>query len=243
MTQFRIGTAGWSVAAAQSSAFPAEGSALERYAARFACAEINSSFHRSHRAATWQRWAASVPDSFRFSAKLAKEITHKRKLADCSELVAAAVGEMAALGEKLHIVLVQLPPSLAFEAALADAFLETLRRRWTGRIALEPRHPSWIEPEAEALLESFEVARVAADPARCPAAALPGGWKGLLYWRLHGSPAVYRSSYDDGRLEAYAEALAAGRGPGSEAWCIFDNTASSAAIGDALKLHALLEGA
>ena len=73
-------------------------------------------------------------------------------------------------------------------------------------------------------------------PALVPAAAEPGGWRGLAYYRLHGSPATYRSSYDDGRLEAYARRLAGGTAP---AWCIFDNTASSAATSDALKLKAL----
>ena len=239
MTGLRIGTAGWSIATDCTSAFPAEGSALERYAARFACAEINSSFHRSHRAATWERWAASVPDDFLFSAKLAKEITHKRKLVDCGELVAAALGEMRTLGAKLHVVLVQLPPSLAFDVALADGFFSAMRSHWPGRLACEPRHASWFEAEADALLSGFEAARVAADPARVPEAAVPGGWRDFAYWRLHGSPVPYRSSYDDGRIEAYAESMAAERAAGREVWAIFDNTASGAATGDALKLQSL----
>ena len=234
---FRIGTAGWTIPARASDAFPVEGSSLERYASRFDCAEINSSFHRSHRPDTWRRWAGSVPDGFRFSAKLPKEITHKRRLADCSEPLAAALGEMAELGAGLEILLVQLPPSLAFEPAVAKSFFTALRARWDRHIACEPRHPSWFEDEPDALLGRLRVARVAADPAKVPAAAEPGGWRGLDYYRLHGSPAVYRSSYDDGRLESCAKHLAAGDGP---TWCIFDNTASGAATGDALKLKELL---
>jgi uncharacterized protein YecE (DUF72 family) len=237
MAEPLIGTAGWTVAAAVAEAFPPEGTSLERYAARFPCAEINSSFHRSHRASTWERWAQSVPDGFRFSAKLSKEITHKRKLADCAELLGAAVTEMERLGEKLAIVLVQLPPSLAFDAGVAGPFLDLLRKRWGRGIALEPRHPSWFEDEVDARLDALRIARVAADPARVPRAAEPGGWRGLSYWRLHGSPVLYRSSYDDGRLEPLAAALAAQPG---DSWCIFDNTASSAALGDALKLRSLL---
>jgi uncharacterized protein YecE (DUF72 family) len=234
----RIGTAGWTIPARDCERFPSEGSSLERYSARFACAEINSSFHRSHRPDTWRRWALSVPDHFRFSAKLPKEITHKRRLAGCSELVAAALEEMGQLGDKLAILLVQLPPSLAFEGDVASGFFAALRERWDRGIACEPRHASWFEQvEAEALLREFEIARVAADPARVPAAAEPGGWPGLAYYRLHGSPVAYRSSYDDGRLEAYAAAMAGAQG---RAWCIFDNTASGAATGDALKLEELL---
>ncbi|HEX8061784.1 MAG TPA: DUF72 domain-containing protein [Allosphingosinicella sp.] len=236
MARTRIGTAGWTIPTASADGFPGEGSSLERYSARFDCAEINSSFHRSHRPDTWRRWASSVPNGFRFSAKLPKEITHNRRLVDCAEPLAAALAEMAGLGDRLEILLVQLPPSLAFEPASAESFLAGLRSRWDRQIAFEPRHPSWFEPAVDALLEDRQIARVAADPAKVPAAADPGGWLGLAYYRLHGSPVMYRSSYDDGRLETYASRLD-GAVP---AWCIFDNTASSAATADALKLQRLL---
>jgi uncharacterized protein YecE (DUF72 family) len=238
----RIGTAGWSIATGSADAFPAEGSSLERYAARFRCAEINSTFHRSHRPSTFERWAASTPEDFRFSAKLPKTITHGQKLVDCRDLLHAYLGEVAGLGERLTIHLVQLPPSLQFDAVVAGSFFETLKARSGLSIACEPRHASWFEDEASMLLEEFGVARVAADPARVPAAAEPGGWGGLVYLRLHGSPTIYRSSYDDGRLEAYAEQIKAARRH-ADVWCIFDNTASSAATGDALALSLLMEEA
>lgn len=239
MAELRVGTAGWTVPAAVAGAFPTEGTSLERYAAKFRCAEINSSFHRSHRPETWERWAASVPQDFRFSAKLSKEITHKRKLVECEHLLDSALEEMLLLGGKLEIVLVQLPPSLAFDVALASAFFGAMRERWEGGLVCEPRHSSWFEDEPDQLLTRLHIARVAADPAKVEAAARPGGWSGLRYYRLHGSPVPYRSSYDDGRLEAYAAEIGGSNAP---TWCIFDNTASSAAGGDALKLQALLGG-
>ncbi|MEA3048546.1 MAG: hypothetical protein QOG84_382 [Sphingomonadales bacterium] len=139
----RIGTAGWSLPRRQADAFPAEGGSLERYAGRFDCAEINSSFHRSHRSETWDRWARSVPDDFLFSAKLSKEVTHRRKLIDCAEPLAASIAEMRRLGDRLGVVLVQLPPSLAFDREVAGRFFDLLRGHWTGAVACEPRHPSW----------------------------------------------------------------------------------------------------
>jgi uncharacterized protein YecE (DUF72 family) len=68
------------------------------------------------------------------------------------------------------------------------------------------------------------------------AAAEPGGWPGLRYWRLHGSPVMYRSSYAD-RIQTYATLV---REAAGDCWCIFDNTASNAATGDALALRAAL---
>lgn len=233
-----IGTAGWSIPMADRDRFPEEGSALERYAARFAGAEINSSFHRPHRRSTWERWGASVPEAFRFSVKLPKTITHKHKLVDCAELLQAHLAEAGALGPKLAVHLVQLPPSLAFDVAVAAAFFRMLGEATPAAVACEPRHPSWFEPAADALLRDRRVARVAADPARVEAAARPGGWGGLAYFRLHGSPVMYRSSYEEARLHDYARAIRAAGA--DESWCIFDNTAGSAATGNALALKRLL---
>jgi len=230
----RIGTAGWSIAKDCANAFPAVGTGLQRYSANFRCAEINSSFHRPHRASTWQKWRDSVPDDFRFSAKLPKTITHERRLVDCADLLPDFLEQVAVLGEKLAILLIQLPPSLACDHAVARSFFADLASRTPARLACEPRHPSWFERGADFLLAELHVARVAADPARVPAAAEPGGWSGLAYWRLHGSPVIYRSSYAN-CIDQYAEAIAASAA--LERWCIFDNTASSAATSDALAMQ------
>lgn len=236
LTTAIIGTAGPGIDRGRAHLFPAEGTSLQRYAARFSGVEINSSFHRPHRTSTWQRWADQVPRAFRFSAKLPKTITHQQRLADCEALLAAFLGEAACLGPKLAVLLVQLPPSLAFDAALARSFFALLKGSSQAAIACEPRHPSWFEPEASALLQSLEVARVAADPARVADAALPGGGNGLSYYRLHGSPVTYRSCYEDDRLGAYAQRIRADLAAGRQVWCMFDNTASSHATGNALDL-------
>jgi len=72
----RIGTAGWSISREAAAAFPGEGRHLERYGRVLGCAEINSSFHRSHRVEVYQRWAAQTPPGFRFSVKLPRSISH-----------------------------------------------------------------------------------------------------------------------------------------------------------------------
>lgn len=231
----RIGTAGWSIARADADRFPLQGSGLERYAAVFGAVEINSSFHRPHRVSTWERWRDSVPPLFRFAVKVPKTITHEARLADCEEALATFVGETGALGDKLAVLLVQLPPKLAFDQQVAARFFEMLGRMSPARVACEPRHASWFTGEVDTLLETLRVARVAADPARHAGAGAPGGWRGLSYWRLHGSPVIYRSSYAD-RIAGYADALRAEDEAGRETWCIFDNTASSAATSNALAL-------
>ena len=83
---------------------------------------------------------------------------------------------------------------------------------------------------------------MAADPARVPEAGEPGGWPGLVYYRLHGSPRMYYSDYSPAYLDALAASISAARGRGAPAWCIFDNTAAGAATPNALDLLERLEG-
>ncbi|MGK9234379.1 DUF72 domain-containing protein [Inquilinus limosus] len=234
-----IGTAGWSVPSRYADRFPAEGSHLQRYAQRLNAAEINTSFYRPHRRETYERWAASVPVDFRFAVKLPRTVTHEQRLKDCSELLDRFAGEVAGLGPKLGVLLVQLPPSLAFAAEVVEVFFAELRRRTDAPTACEPRHASWFGPEAEGLLRALRVARVAADPVRAPGAGEPGGWGGLVYYRLHGSPRIYYSDYDDSVLAGMRRRLQAHRAEGVPAWCIFDNTAAFAALGNALTVAGL----
>ncbi|WP_242151544.1 DUF72 domain-containing protein [Sphingomonas sp. BAUL-RG-20F-R05-02] len=240
-TRCRIGTAGWSIPKAAADAFPAGASHLERYAAVLPVAEINSSFHRPHRRATYVRWAASVPAAFRFSVKLPKEISHTRKLVDCIEPLDAFVEQAGGLGDKLAVVLVQLPPSLAFDPVVASTFFAMARQR-LGHVvgfACEPRHATWFAADADALLVEHRVARVATDPVLAPGGERPGGWPGLRYRRLHGTPRVYYSSYEADRLGELAKTLADEDDGAAPSWCIFDNTASGAATRDAVDLLAL----
>lgn len=196
-----IGTAGWSIAARYRDAFSDQGSHLERYAERFNAAKINSSFYRPHRRATYERWAASVPSAFRFSVKLPRSITHEHRLGGTEALIASFAEQSGGLGEKLGMILVQLPPSLIFDPAVADDFFKALDAATIAPIACEPRHPSWFSAEADGLLHKRRVARVAADPARVIGGELPGGTASFRYFRLHGSPVMYRSSYDEERLQ------------------------------------------
>jgi uncharacterized protein YecE (DUF72 family) len=234
----RVGTAGWAIPAPSRSDFPEQGSQLERYATRLHAAEINSSFHRPHRRTTYERWAASVPAGFRFAVKLPKTITHERRLVDIDDLLGRFGEEVAGLGDKRGPLLVQLPPSLVFDVAVAAAFFARAEDVLGGAFACEPRHASWFTLEADNFLVAHRIARVAADPARVPEAATPGGWRGLSYARWHGSPQMYRSDYDAPALAAHADVARAAPG---EQWTIYDNTSAGFALGNALNLARLLD--
>lgn len=236
----RLGCAGWSLPREQWPLFPQDGTHLHRYAQRLPACEINSSFYRPHRPATYLRWAQSVPEDFHFCVKLPKTISHERRLRDCAAELDAFLEQSRPLAERLGCLLLQLPPSLAYQPALATHFFEHLRARYRGPLAFEPRHASWLQ--AEPLLQHLEIARVAADPSPIAAGDLPGGWAGLRYYRLHGSPVIYRSAYGEAYLRTLASRLLEEARRGITQWCIFDNTAEGAALADALRLQALLPG-
>jgi uncharacterized protein YecE (DUF72 family) len=230
-----VGTAGWTLPRESVAKFTTDGTHLARYAQRFCAVEINSSFYKPHRPATYARWAASVPPDFRFAVKVPQEITHQRKLIGTAPPLARFLAEVSELKAHLGPLLVQLPPSLVFETPVARAFFACVRARFAGSVVCEPRHATWCCKEAEQLLADFQVARVAADPALVPQAAQPGGWMGLVYYRLHGSPRMYYSAYLEDALRARVQTLRETL-PSAPAWCIFDNTALGAALGDALSI-------
>lgn len=233
-----IGVAGWSLRKEHADLFPGAGSHLQRYASVFNAVEINSSFYKPHQRATYERWAASVPATFRFAVKIPKLLTHERRLENAGSDLARFLEEAGGLGQKLGCLLLQLPPSLEYDPRTVETFLRELRRGHAGHAVLEPRHPTWFTAAAEDRLAAHRVARVMADPLVDPRADQPGGWPGIVYFRLHGSPVIYHSSYDTSYLARLAARLKQAQRTCQATWCIFDNTARGAATINALSLVA-----
>ncbi|OGQ60157.1 MAG: hypothetical protein A3J24_11750 [Deltaproteobacteria bacterium RIFCSPLOWO2_02_FULL_53_8] len=232
-----IGCAGWNVPNAVAACFPAQGSHLERYASVLSAVEINTSFYRPHRSETYVRWRDSVPESFRFAVKMPRTITHHLRLKNVDDALQRFLAEAGNLQEKLGCLLVQLPPSLHYDAATAERFFDVLRAGTTAPVACEPRHVTWFGAEASALLARWQIARVIADPSIVENAQ-PATYEKIVYVRLHGSPVIYRSAYSGDYLDALAGSLAVHMRLGRTVWCIFDNTAEGAAVPNALSLAA-----
>jgi uncharacterized protein YecE (DUF72 family) len=228
----RVGCAGWSIPPRYAHEAATLGSHLQRYSQVFNCCEINSSFRRSHKPATWQRWAASVPGDFRFSVKLPRAITHDAKLKCGPELLTDFLQQVHYLDGKLGPLLVQTPPSLEFEIGTVKEFFALLRQHYGGDVVCEPRHSTWFVDRADECLRTFRVARAASDPACVPNAADPGGFPELAYFRLHGSPRPYYSRYP----QEFVKQVAGKLQKRPRVWCIFDNTAAGWAFENALQL-------
>ena len=234
-----VGTAGWSIPRLSAHRCPTAGTHLERYARLFRCAEINSSFYRPHAPATYAKWGASTPAEFLFAVKVPRLITHERELKRSRVPFEEFVAETASLEGHRGPLLVQLPPSLAFASRPVMTFFDMVRNCYEGPVVCEPRHPTWFTAGAHTVLKRYAVARVAADPPIVEQSRTPGGWDGLAYFRLHGSPRMYWSRYN----ASYISQLATVVGQISQSvdvWCVFDNTASGSAFENAWELQTLI---
>jgi uncharacterized protein YecE (DUF72 family) len=236
MMRIFIGCAGWALAREYAANFSDAGSHLARYSQRFNAVEVNSSFYRPHLRKTYTRWAASTPPDFRFSVKVPKLITHQCRLVETDAHVDRFLDETGGLGEKLGPLLVQLPPSLKYDAGVVAKFFQSLRQRVASPIVCEARHRSWFTAHVEQLFKSLHIARAIVDPPPVPAGAELDELSELRYFRLHGSPRVYYSSYDRVYLAELARRLLRLAASGGTIWCIFDNTALGAAVENALAI-------
>lgn len=231
----RIGLAGWSEAVSRYRRhFPSEGTGLARYAGTFDFVEVNVTFYRAVREATLVGWSEQTPPDFRFSIKINRAVTHAARLSPNARLDDALL-PVRTLGDKVAALLVQLPPTLDFDAERAEAFLVRLRNAYAGMVAWEPRHPGWDDARATDLLAAHGVTRVLTE---IPGPDTPHSSTGC-YVRLHGTPRRYRSSYSDADLSALATWLAECSGP---AYVVFDNTAGPAGVANAMTLQSVVSG-
>ena len=170
-----------------------------------------------------------------------RTITHDLKLQDARELFVTFLAQTDGLAEKRGPLLVQLPPSLSFEASVVTAFFDAVRTVYNGPMVCEPRHATWFSSVVASLLDRYAISRVAADPPPVPEATVPGGWPHIAYFRRHGSPRQYWSRYDEHDIATLAMTIRS-LARTAAVWCVFDNTASGAAIENAWELRERLAG-
>jgi len=199
--KIRLGTCAWSFDEWRGSFYPADlppARWIEFYARYFPAVEIDSTFYAAPAAPTVRRWAELTPASFRFSCKLPRSITHECALRDCQAELTDFVRALEPLGDKLHVILVQLPPYFSPKTGRANlrTFLNQLPRDF--RFAIEFRDPGWHRPQHIRLLEKHRVCWVWADTSPlnernlAPFEFLPTTTD-FLYLRLLGD---YTTKYD-----------------------------------------------
>lgn len=235
----QVGLAGWSNPPWQKAARKSSETHLEYYAKHFSCVEINSSFYRPHRLSTYTEWRLATPRTFKFAVKMPRSITHESGLRDTSREMTTFFAGIEALQPKLEVVLIQLPPRLEYQRRLASSFFRSVPKLPRVELVCEPRHSSWFTEAADGQMADLNVSRVASDPARVANADLPGGDTEFAYFRWHGSPHMYYSSYSRDQLDDFIAHIHNMRR--RRTWCIFDNTARYAAWDNAILFRACMK--
>ncbi|MGZ8158678.1 MAG: DUF72 domain-containing protein [Methylobacter sp.] len=243
MSMVCIGTSGWSYPHWHDCFYTgvARKDWLKFYAERFSAVEVNGTFYRLQSPATFKKWFDQTPATFRFAIKANRYVTHNKKLLDPEASILIEKNHAEALGEKLAVVLWQLPGLLKKNLPRLQDFIDALQQWPETRHCIEFRHASWFDDETADRLAQANIAVCLSDAETWPM------WdrvtSNLVYVRLHGHARTYASSYSTPELAYWAERIARGTSQGKDVHVYFDNDAECAAPFNADTLRMLVGGA
>lgn len=237
MAQAYIGTSGWQYRHWKKDFYGDRPQRLwlEYASSQFSSLEIDGTFYRLQQKETFAAWADRVPDDFRFAIRGHRYTTHQKRLIDPIPTIEKQVEPASGLGDKLAVVLWQLPPFFKKDAERLAEFLRALTVTWPGpRHAIEFRHESWFVDEIAEMLADFKAANTISD-----AGAFPR-WDAvttdLVYVRLHGKPHTYSSGYEETELSQWADKVRKWFQEKRQVHFYFDNDAKGRAPIEALEL-------
>ncbi len=236
-----IGTSGWSYDHWQDVLYPPDtpvAARLPYYLQRFRTVEVNSTYYRWPADPTFARWFQRLPDDFRMAIKAPRGLTHGTRLYAPERWLARIARGLGYLGRKRGILLVQLPPSLAYDYARLAYFLARVPP-WL-KVAVEFRHPSWHREEVCQLLEATGTAYCVMSGAQLPCelrATAP-----FVYVRLHGPDPhhLYAGSYSEQDLRWWAERLGEWDRQGHDVYVYFNNDGEGHAVRNAARSRELV---
>ncbi|WP_160713997.1 DUF72 domain-containing protein [Chitinophaga solisilvae] len=238
-----IGTSGWSYKHWKEIFYPPDlkpAEWLHYYSRFFHVTEINTSFYHLPKSATVAGWVEKVPQRFKFCPKISRYLTHIKRLLDPEEPVQKFFDIFDPVKKHLGPVLIQLPPSLAFDPERVTPFFSLLHSRYRGyRFALEARHDSWLETSATQLLQQYHIAWVIAVAGkRWPSAEFVTAKH--IYLRFHGPNGHYDTAYTKKTMEEYAEKIQAWEREQHNIWAFFNNDGHGYALKNGQTLQSLL---
>ncbi|NXY98889.1 DUF72 domain-containing protein [Streptomyces sp. BR123] len=228
-----VGTSGWQYRDWSGVLYPAgrpQRLWLEEYAAHFATVESNNAFYRLPAPHTFADWRERTPDGFLFAVKASRFLTHIKRLRDPEEPVRRLLAHAEALGDRLGPILLQLPPTLRADPQALDACLACFPPGT--RVAVEPRHGSWWNPDVREVLTARGAALCWADRGSRPVTPLwrTADWG---YLRFHEGAAQPWPRYGATALRSWAGRIADAWPREADVFAYFNNDPGGAAVRDA----------
>jgi uncharacterized protein YecE (DUF72 family) len=236
----RIGCSGWNYGHWRERVYPKGLPArrwLEYYATLFDTVEVNTTFYRLPTRSAVAGWVEQTPESFLFTVKASRYLTHIKRLTDMERGVARFYERIEPLvhSGKLGPVLWQLPASFRRNDERLASALEHLPQ---GRHCFEFRHESWFEDDVYALLRQRGVALVIGDNPKRPFQTheLTADW---TFIRFHYGHRGRNGNYSERELEEWRRRIAAWR-TRVDVYAYFNNDWQGYAVKNALWLRSRL---
>ena len=236
-----VGTSGWSYDHWADVLYPPGAPPRDRlghYTRAFGTVELNASFYRWPRLATFRGWRRRLPDGFQLSVKAPRGLTHAKRLYAPETWIERIAAGWHELADRRAVLLVQLAPTQERDEARLGYFLERLPP-WI-RTAVELRHPSWHDEQVYALLEHHGAAYCVMSGAHLP--CVLRATASFVYVRLHGPDHehLYGGSYSDADLGWWADRIREWDAAGRDVFAYFNNDGHGHAVRNALALRARL---
>jgi len=200
---------------------------FEYYCWHFDTVELNGTFYRTPKVSQLKTWHDRSPEEFRFSVKAPRLITHYKKFVNVKSEVSDFYHLVTeGLGEKLACVLFQLPPSFSFSEERLDNIVTALDAAY--RNVIEFRHPTWWQKPVYDALQQHNLTFCSISHPSLPGDIIKTG--NLVYYRFHGVPELYKSSYSEEELDAVLREILSKHA--DENYVYFNNTMYGTAIGN-----------
>ena len=206
---------------------------FSHYAKYFNTLELNSTFYQFPKPAALKKWFAESPDDFVFSLKVPRIITHYKKFTGTEQLLADfynVVGD--GLASKLGAVLFQLPPQIQYSAEMLQKIINSLQPGFNN--VIEFRHASWWKEKVYDELAKMGVGFCGSSHPKLPDQLIIN--TNIVYYRFHGVPNLFKSSYEDSFLKKKADSIQKNTNVHT-AFLYFNNTWGTAALTNATWLH------
>jgi uncharacterized protein YecE (DUF72 family) len=208
---------------------------FEFYCESFNTVELNVTFYRFPKIESLRSWYSRSPKDFRFTVKAPRLITHYKRFNNAMRETREFYDVVAqGLGDKLGTVLFQLHPGISYTEENLERILETLDASFSN--VLEFRHESWWNNNVIASLKQHHLSFCGISYPGLPGQVMKTSE--VVYYRFHGEPKLYLSSYSDNELMEKAEAIGKMRSV-SDVYAYFNNDIEVAAIFNARKLMQL----
>jgi uncharacterized protein YecE (DUF72 family) len=202
---------------------------LNHYCRHFNTLELNVTFYRFPQLSFLQNWYQKTPAGFSFAVKAPRLVTHYKKFDACEPLLLDFYQTIQkGLQEKLACVLFQLPAQLSFTEDLLKRIVQQLDPAFTN--VVEFRHSSWWQSVVYETLSNHHISFCSISHPLLPDEVI--GNTDVIYYRFHGVPHLYYSSYDEAFLQSVITTIKNAK-QAKQAFIYFNNTAQMAAIQNA----------